>query len=143
MTTLNSRFQKSIILLNRIIASEIMKQMNSQITGTQMFMLYYIRESNRCRITELAEKMDVKPSAVTVMIDRLVKSNYVRRVDDTVDRRVIWVEVTVSGHEILKKAQIIREDIVGTYMSKLSDDEGRIATEILEKMVVIAQQSSS
>jgi MarR family transcriptional regulator, organic hydroperoxide resistance regulator len=143
MSTIASRFQRSIIQLNRLFGSEIVVRLGSQVTGTQMYMLHYIRESGKCRLTELAEKLDVKPSAVTVMIDRLQKAGYVLRTNDTADRRVIFVELTEEGYDILKKAQQIREDIVGTYLSKFDTEEARIATEVLEKMVILAQQSPS
>lgn len=142
MPTLISRFQRSVTQLNRLFGSEIVERLDSQVTGTQMYMLHYIRQSERCRLTELAEKLEVKPSAVTVMIDRLVKSDYVVRTHDTDDRRVILVELTPTGQEILEKAQIIREEIVGAYMSRLNPDDVRTATEVLEKMVLIAQENS-
>lgn len=142
MPTLVSRFQRSVTQLNRLFASEIVDRLDSQVTGTQMYMLHYIRQSERCRLTELAEKLDVKPSAVTVMIDRLVKSDYVVRTHDTDDRRVILVELTPTGIEILEKAQAMREEIVGAYLDKLDPDEVRIATEVLEKMVLTAQENS-
>ncbi|MBH5317688.1 MarR family transcriptional regulator [Paenibacillus sp. GSMTC-2017] len=139
MTTLNSRFQSSISQLSRVFGSEIIKQMDGQITGTQLYMLYYIREFKRCRLTELVERMEVKPSAVTVMIDRLEKSDFVKRVSDMNDRRVILVELTDTGHDILRRAQAIREDIVGSYMKKLSTEEAQLVTDILEKMVRVEQ----
>ncbi|MFD0587494.1 MarR family winged helix-turn-helix transcriptional regulator [Paenibacillus sp. GCM10027627] len=140
MPTLFSRFQRSVTMLNRLFASELLERLPAQITGTQMYMLHYIWVSKRCRITELAEKLDVKPSAVTVMIDRLAKSGYVQRVHDSADRRVIWVELTEAGLVILEEAQSLREEIIGAYMERLEPEEGRIATEVLEKMVLIAQQ---
>ncbi|MFF2887369.1 MarR family winged helix-turn-helix transcriptional regulator [Paenibacillus sp. NPDC057967] len=142
MPTLVSRFQRSVTQLNRLFASEIVDRLDSQVTGTQMYMLHYIRQSERCRLTELAEKLDVKPSAVTVMIDRLVKSDYVVRTHDTDDRRVILVELTPTGIEILEKAQAMREEIVGAYIEKLDPDDVHRATEVLEKMVLIAQANS-
>ncbi|RJE90247.1 MarR family transcriptional regulator [Paenibacillus sp. 1011MAR3C5] len=142
MPTLVSRFQRSVTQLNRLFASEIVDRLDSQVTGTQMYMLHYIRQSGRCRLTELAEKLDVKPSAVTVMIDRLVKSDYVVRTHDTDDRRVILVELTPTGIAILEKAQAMREEIVGAYIEKLNPADVQTTTEVLEKMVLIAQENS-
>ncbi|WP_165861201.1 MarR family winged helix-turn-helix transcriptional regulator [Paenibacillus paeoniae] len=142
MPTLVSRFQRSLTQLNRLFVSEIVDRLDSQVTGTQMYMLHYINQSERCRLTELAEKLDVKPSAVTVMIDRLVKSDYVVRTHDKDDRRVILVELTPTGKDILEKAQALREQIVGAYIDKMDPGDARIATDVLEKMVLIAQENS-
>lgn len=143
MPTLASRFQRSVTLLNRLFGSEIMERLSFQVTGTQMYMLHYIRESGKCRLTELAEKLDVKPSAVTVMIDRLQKAGFVARTNDTADRRVIFVELTADGNDILKEAQQMREEIIGSYLSNFDAEDARIATEVLEKMVELMQQSQT
>ncbi|MCR2802805.1 MarR family winged helix-turn-helix transcriptional regulator [Paenibacillus soyae] len=141
MTSLASRFQRSVTQLNRLFASMIMDRLNSQVTGTQMYMLHYIRESGKCRLTELADKLEVKPSAVTVMIDRLEKAEFVKRTNDPADRRVILVELTGEGERILNQAHEMREQIIGSYLNKLDADEAAIATDVLEKMVSYAQQA--
>lgn len=143
MTSLASRFQRSVTLLNRQFGSVIIDRLDAQVTGTQMYMLHYIRESGKCRLTELAEKLDVKPSAVTVMIDRLEKAEYVKRTNDLSDRRVVLVELTAEGTAILEKAQEIREEFIGAYLNRLDPEEARIATEALEKLVGFAQQTDS
>jgi len=139
METLVSRFQHSLIYLNRIFMSEMMKHMDSQVTSTQMFMLHYIQESGICRLTALAEKLDVKPSAVTVMIERLAKSGYVTRESDPADRRVILVRLTQAGEDVIAYAHQRREEIIAKYMESLSQEEKEQVTNIMEKLVTAAQ----
>ncbi|MDQ6418020.1 MarR family transcriptional regulator [Paenibacillus sp. LHD-117] len=136
------RFQRSLTALNRLFSAEVMKQMDTQVTSTQMFMLHYIQESGRCRLTALADKLDVKPSAVTVMIDRLAKSGYVTRVNDASDRRVIQVELTQAGEDILARAHQSRKEIVAKYMQNLNRTEVEAVTHIMEKLVAAAQHSA-
>ncbi len=143
MNPLVSRFQNSLSALNRCFGAEVMKNMGPQITSTQMYMLSYIRKSGACRITELADQLDVKPSAVTVMIDRLVKAGYVTRGHDPSDRRVILAELTDEGRDIMNVAVQKGQAIIEGYMSALTEDERRIVTELLEKMLVAARGASS
>jgi DNA-binding MarR family transcriptional regulator len=116
--------------------------MGAQITPPQMFMLNYINKEKLCRLTQLADKMEVKPSAVTVMIDRLEKSGYVTRVHDTVDRRSILVKITPAGMDILARATAVRNRIIGHYLSRLETEEIEEVTALLEKMLNIAPGDS-
>ncbi|QJD84904.1 MarR family winged helix-turn-helix transcriptional regulator [Cohnella herbarum] len=140
MDTITQRFHQALQAFKRSSESDILNKMQAQITPPQIFMLYYINKLGGCKLTQLAEKMEVKPSAVTVMIDRLEKSGYVTRSHDTVDRRAILVEATPAGKEVLEKAIQERNEIIGHYLSRLEQEEARILTELLEKMMGIEPQ---
>ena len=46
----------------------------------------------------ISKKMYVKPSAITVMIDRLIDQELVERYHDKDDRRVVIIELTKRGN---------------------------------------------
>jgi DNA-binding MarR family transcriptional regulator len=79
--------------------------------------------------------MEVKPSAISVMIDRLEKAELVKRSYFLVDRRSVFVEVTEKGKQLLRKEKAIRNSIIESYLSKLDKEEARLLTELLEKMI--------
>ena len=136
------RFQTAIQALKRM-EFEVLQKMEAQITGPQIFMLFWIRKNGKCKLSQLAELMEVKPSAVTVMIDRLEKSGYVQRTHDTVDRRSILVEVTPSGQEVLDQALRERNEVTRQYLSRLEPDEVRMVIVLLEKMMKIEPPDGS
>lgn len=128
------RFHKAFFEFRRGFEAEILHKMNAQITGPQMFMLLFISQRDTCKLTHLAEKMEVKPSAVTVMIDRLEKMGYVTRTHDTVDRRSVLVTATDAGKAVLEKATAERNRILGTYLSRLEPEEVELISHFFEKM---------
>jgi DNA-binding MarR family transcriptional regulator len=130
------RFYAAFQGLKRDLEAKILQKLDSTITGPQMYMLYYISQREKCRLTELADKLEVKPSAVTVMIDRLEKAGFVTRIHDTVDRRAIFVEVTASGKEVLNRVVAKRNEIISSYLSNLKPEEVELVTELLEKMIL-------
>jgi DNA-binding MarR family transcriptional regulator len=79
--------------------------------------------------------MEVKPSAISVMIDRLEKAELVKRSYFLVDRRSVFVEITEKGKQLLRKEKAIRNSIIESYLSKLDKEEARLLTELLEKMI--------
>jgi len=137
------RFQVAYQSFRREVESDILNNIEARITGPQIFMLLFISRQGACKLTKIAEKMEVKPSAVTVMIDRLEKSGYVRRVHDQADRRAILVEATAEGREVLDQAMRKRNEILGQYLSRLEEEEVRMLTELLEKMMRIDPSNPS
>ncbi|KIL39816.1 hypothetical protein SD70_17215 [Gordoniibacillus kamchatkensis] len=93
------------------------------ITGPQFFMLHFIKEQGQCKLTQLAEKMEVKPSAITVMIDRLVHANLVARIHDPHDRRVVLVELTQEGQQALDQLKDLTKEIIARYFSGIGKEE--------------------
>lgn len=107
----------------------------SDITKPQMFLLYAIDQYGQCKLTQLADMLDVKPSAITVMIDRVEKPGYVQRTHDPLDRRSIFVEVTDLGKQVLTKAIQERNAILKQYLGRLDRDEILLLAQFLEKMI--------
>ena len=79
MDSLVNRFQIAIQLLKRNMESDVQNK-ESPITKPQTFLLYALNKFGKCKLSQLAEMMEVKPSAITVMIDRLEKAGYVKTV---------------------------------------------------------------
>ena len=98
------RIQIAFQQLKQNMESDSLNRVGSVVTRPQMFMLYAIRKHGKCKLTQLAEQMEVKPSAITVMIDRLEHAEFVKRTHGTVDRRSVLVELTPLGKETLEKA---------------------------------------
>ncbi|MGU3471358.1 MarR family winged helix-turn-helix transcriptional regulator [Paenibacillus sp. D51F] len=107
---------------------------DSPLTLPQMFMLRQVQLKGPCKLAAIAEKMEVKPSAVTVMIDRLENGGYVLRHHDTVDRRSVLVEITPRGKEALEEGHRVREQLLGRYLTRLTPEEVVTITELMEKL---------
>jgi DNA-binding MarR family transcriptional regulator len=62
--------------------------------------LYMIRDEPTPTLRLLAERLDVTPTAITSITDRLESLGYVRRVRTPGDRRRTQLEITQAGREI-------------------------------------------
>ncbi|MBS4201322.1 MarR family transcriptional regulator [Bacillus sp. FJAT-49732] len=135
MDLLINRIQIALQLLKRNVDSDFQNTYESKITKPQMFLMYAIYKMGKCKLSRLAEMMEVKPSAITVMIDRLEKDNYVKRSNDTIDRRAVMVELTPLGKEVLENTFKQRNEILKSYLTRLEQEEVLLFTELLEKIV--------
>ncbi|MFF2155671.1 MarR family winged helix-turn-helix transcriptional regulator [Paenibacillus chitinolyticus] len=108
------------------------------LTGPQFHVLNWISETGPGKITQLAEMMEVKPSAITVMIDRMEQNKFVVRHHDENDRRVVMVSLTEHGQSALKEAKLKSFEVIKQYYSRLDPDELESLMKISEKLQNIA-----
>jgi DNA-binding MarR family transcriptional regulator len=117
--------------------AEIMQHPGLGITGPQYNMLSIISKEKSCNVTHLSEMLEVKPSAITVMIDRLVQNGYVDRRHDEQDRRAVLLTVTADGAEKLKEARKRSHEVLKYYLSHIEQHELEILVSTLEKFAML------
>ncbi|MDD9266338.1 MarR family winged helix-turn-helix transcriptional regulator [Paenibacillus sp. GCM10023248] len=134
MLDYTNRFRTTFETVHRKINSLVLAELNSELTGPQLFMLFMIGKIGSPKQTALAEKMGVKPSAITVMIDRLVQSGHVIRKHHETDRRIVLVENTELGNAVLAKAEQVQAAVIARGLSKLPPAELEIMVAAFEKL---------
>ncbi|WP_243437630.1 MarR family winged helix-turn-helix transcriptional regulator [Streptomyces sp. FH025] len=73
-------------------------------TRSDVYLLRAVAEAEGAsRVSDLAERLMVKPSHVTRQIDRLQGQHLVERTQDTLDRRARQVEITAAGRGLLER----------------------------------------
>ncbi|SEU12460.1 MarR family winged helix-turn-helix transcriptional regulator [Paenibacillus sp. NFR01] len=75
------------------------------LTVPQYSLLQLVAMEKTPRVIQLADKLEVKSSAVTVMLDRLELLKLVSRTTDEKDRRAVIVTLTPKGQEVLDEAK--------------------------------------
>lgn len=104
------------------------------VTETQFNMLDLLSKKESHKVTDLAEKMGVKPSAVTTMIDRLTNNGLVSRRHDENDRRAVLVSITSEGREVLRSFEEKCRNLIKRYLSHLEPNELEAFATIYEKL---------
>ncbi len=92
------KIQALAFSIGKKMQTELLEQMQATgLTPPQFYILKILDHYGASRATKLAKKMYVKPSAITVMIDRLIDQELVERYHDKDDRRVVIIELTKKG----------------------------------------------
>jgi DNA-binding MarR family transcriptional regulator len=132
------RFDRALHTTMHNLGPQLIARTQSNLTPSQCFMLYFIREKDRCTVTSLSETMEVNPSAVTVMLDRLENHGYVNRSRDREDRRVVIVELTEAGKQALETVMNMRKRVLQYCLGQLSPDEVESFLTTLEKVASVS-----
>lgn len=82
----------------------------------------------------MADKLEIKPSSISTMIDRLVQNDIVSREYGIDDRRNVLVSLTAKGREMLKHDIQISKEVVLRYLNRLEPEELESLTAIFEKL---------
>lgn len=114
---------KSKMFVNLLSEGESLSQ-------NQLILLLQLKINNGMKATEIAEFFSVTPGAVTSMCDKLEKLEFVERIREQEDRRVVKMVLTNSGElkvqdlflkfpqeKLIDMAKILRE--VNQLMNKI------------------------
>jgi DNA-binding MarR family transcriptional regulator len=104
------------------------------ISFSQVVVLEFLREKRVCKMNDIAKNFSVTTSAVTGLVDRMVKSRLLERGADPADRRVVLVKMTKNGEEAVNKLTKARTDMIMSVFGKLTRKERSAYIGILEKV---------
>src|ERR1700745_823823 len=76
-----------------------------------------------CRLTALAAAEGVTQPAMTQLVSRLADSGLVMRCADPDDGRVVYVQLTPDGRDLLVHRRAVRAERLSVLMGRLSQDD--------------------
>ncbi|MFH1191452.1 MAG: MarR family transcriptional regulator [Candidatus Omnitrophota bacterium] len=94
-----------------------------KITLPQLLILELLRRQGVFKMTDLAKYMKVSTAASTGIVDRLVRQGYAQRSYDRNDRRVIKIQLSTKGTELLKKIVQQRTQLVTKIFGQISEND--------------------
>jgi DNA-binding MarR family transcriptional regulator len=104
------------------------------ITRVQWLILWDLWRHEKRTIGELAEKLDVRPSTMSQMIDRLELAGLVYRCQDVHDARTRIVQLTDSGKERIQRLKDMRTQLLAEPFQQLDEDEQATLVELMAKL---------
>lgn len=84
-------------------------QNNSDLTLNQYRVLFTLKEHKNIKMSDLSKRLNTTMGSLTVMIDRLIKKKLVERSFSAEDRRLVLINITEDGKDIVKE---FREGLV-------------------------------
>ncbi|SEF68037.1 DNA-binding transcriptional regulator, MarR family [Nonomuraea solani] len=89
--------------------------------------------------SELAKDLLLSPAGMTGRLDTLERSELVRRVRGTEDRRRVDVEITSKGHDLWMEAMGIRAEAEASVVSALSPADQDLLDGLLRQLLLKAE----
>lgn len=89
----------------------------------QPAMLFALQKEDGQSQTDLAEKLNVKPATVTVMLSRMEKSEMIERRQDPKDQRISRVYLTQRGRDMCRELEEIKATIESECLANFTEEE--------------------
>jgi len=105
------------------------------LTFKQYYYLDNIYRINNPTYSEIAEKLKVTKPAVTSIVNRLIKMDYLERIQSATDRRVYYIMVSNKGKKLIE----INDGATNAYARYveecLAEDELKMYIDMLKKVI--------
>ncbi len=92
----------------------------SGLTGPQLWAIRMIAGSGPIKVSELSKKMYLHPATVVGILDRLERVGMVKRVRSQEDRRLVYVNLTKRGEDIVRKSPEVAQGLLVSGLESLS-----------------------
>ncbi|WP_149180050.1 MarR family winged helix-turn-helix transcriptional regulator [Streptomyces sp. TRM49041] len=118
--------------LHRIAAGRFLKA--AGLYPGQEFVMMYLWDHGPARQSELIKALELDPSTVTKMLQRLEHGGYVHRSPDPADRRAVLVEATATSCDLLNAVASAWADLEEHTLAGLGPDERTELARLLGKV---------
>jgi DNA-binding MarR family transcriptional regulator len=109
------------------------------LTSAQWGPLLRIRKAGSAPVAELARWLMVDAGAMTRLLDRLEKKGLCRRVRSTEDRRIVRVELTPAGEEVVAEVPAVLAAVMNAHLSGFSKTEWQTLKSYLQRMIATGE----
>ena len=107
------------------------------LTGPQLWAIKMIAENAPLNVSELARLMFVQPGTVVGILDRLEKMGLTSRNRSQQDRRVVSIDLTEQGRELIARAPEVVQGHLVKGLEDLSGSDFQIIADGMEMLVRI------
>ena len=137
-----SQFTREMSVLIPTIHQEFLKKQSrifktGDITFAQLGILQLLRDRQSCMMSEIARFFSITTSAATGMVDRMVRSGYLKRVYVPSDRRRINVKLTPRGRKAIDTMAREQQRAMTDIFKKFTPKEREIYLNTVKKIHTI------
>jgi DNA-binding MarR family transcriptional regulator len=109
----------------------------------QFSMMMQLHHHGACGMSEVSERFEITPAAASQLVDKLVHSGFIQRVEDPNDRRAKLLSLTDKGKEFIQQGIEERYRWVDEMSGKLSPEQLSQISDALDIMTRAAQEMES
>ncbi len=133
-------FEEAFQLFGRLVARSDPGRFDTWaelgLTITQLRVLFHLRAHDGLSAGALAERIDVTPSTLTRIMDRLVQASLIRREPDPEDRRLV-------RHGLTERGLLAIEQMERAFRSRMSSIYAHLSRKQLERIVCALRDLTS
>lgn len=115
--------------------SLFLKHFDHKLNISQVILLEYIKRNGHAKPSGIAKALGFTYGAITTMTNKLVEMEYVVRINHPGDRRVVMLNITETGLQLLEEAESVGKQVRNAVYDILSEEELKQMIQIQEKLL--------
>ncbi|OPA73235.1 MarR family transcriptional regulator [Paenibacillus selenitireducens] len=129
-----SDFVKLWSKLSKDYQNHMEDQLAPSLTESQLTVLEVLEQREQMKPSDLLPYLETTPAAITTLLDRMEKNELVERVRDSVDRRIVWIQITERGIQEKSRGLQIRNEYIGSVLNRISAHNQQLFIYLLGKI---------
>lgn len=126
--------------IDALLLREYQTLLDDEITTKQALLLELLNKHTKLSVSDIADLLKVSSSAVSQIIAKLEKTNYVKREINLENRREIIVQLGEAGIRYFAKHEQVERAIIERFYAKLDYDEVIALKTITSKLKAIVEK---
>lgn len=124
---------ESISALERQVANEWNSRNDLGFSKSHIKILELLATEGPKRPSALADRLQVTTGGVTVLTTKLLKSGYIEKTPNEIDRRAAQITITEDGLEVLHSSKNHINSLAENLFGNLSNDEITLLHQLFQK----------
>ncbi|NUC19152.1 MarR family transcriptional regulator [Bacillus mycoides] len=125
----------NVFAMFRTLRNDIGKIFGGYIPWNEFIVLRILNRTNKEMVSRVANELNVSNSHITAVTEKLINKGFVTRSRSTSDRRVVYLEITEKGKDLVAKMEGEKKKYLQERFSALSEDEMDIMISISKKLI--------
>ncbi|GGM37591.1 MarR family winged helix-turn-helix transcriptional regulator [Dactylosporangium sucinum] len=134
----DEQLAQALLALSRVmvaLAARNLSELDADVTLPQYRALIILTSNGPTRSVDLAQELNVAPSTLTRMCDRLERKGLIRRFQRDGNRRTIWLGLTEEGRDVVGRVMRARRDEIDTVLATAGLHASRRTLQLLHRFV--------
>jgi MarR family transcriptional regulator, organic hydroperoxide resistance regulator len=106
----------------------------------QFGILMHLHYREHCGVSHISERMEISAAAASQLVDRLVQSGLVERIEDPNDRRAKQLTLSSKGQALIETGIVERSRWVGELVTSMTPDEYEVVAAALSTLTHAARR---
>ena len=105
-----------------------------EVTSSQLLAIFLLSQSNEMTMGQMSVMLDLTPRAITGLTVGLEKKKYIKRRRDQEDARIVWLSLSDSGKNFLRKVRPDASRKLANLFEVLTKSEQIELVRLIEKL---------
>lgn len=124
----------NVFAMFRTLRNDIGKIFGGYIPWNEFIVLRILNRTNKEMVSRVANELNVSNSHITAVTEKLINKGFVTRSRSTSDRRVVYLEITEQGKDLVAKMEGAKKQYLQERFSTLSEEEMNIMISISKSL---------